>query len=70
MLGNAGPILEKIANEIASGRIPLAVATIAIAVVGYRWMGGHITGERAGAVILGIGVVGAAATIAGLMVSG
>jgi type IV secretory pathway VirB2 component (pilin) len=46
------------------GNVVLAAATLAIMVVGYLWMTGRLEVMKAITIVLGIAVVGSAATIA------
>jgi type IV secretory pathway VirB2 component (pilin) len=64
MLGNLGAILQQIAQAITTGTIPVALATIAIAVVGILWALGRIS------LMLMAGVVVGIATIAPQLVGG
>jgi type IV secretory pathway VirB2 component (pilin) len=70
MLGNIGNVLQQIAQGITTGTVPLAIATIAIAVVGVGWAMGRISFMSLAAVVLGIAVIGSAATIAPLLIGG
>ena len=70
MLGNIGSILQQIATAITTGTIPIALATIAIAVVGILFALGRISMLLMAGVILGIIIIGSAASIAPLLVSG
>lgn len=70
MLGNIGNVLQQLASALTTGTIPIAVASIAIAACGYGWAIGRISAMWAASVVLGIAVVGAAATLAPLLVSG
>jgi type IV secretion system protein VirB1 len=70
MLGNIGTVLQQLATALTTGTIPIAVASIAIAACGYGWAIGRISAMWAASVVLGIAVVGAAATLAPLLVSG
>ncbi len=70
MLGNIGGVLQQIASQITTGQIVLAIATIAIAIVGYSWATGHMAFRTMAGVILGIAIVGSAGAIASAIVSG
>ena len=70
MLGNIGSILQQIATSITTGTIPIALATIAIAVVGILFALGRISMLLMAGVILGIIIIGSAASIAPMLVSG
>ena len=50
--------------SLLSGNFVLAVATLAIMIVGFLWMSGRLEIMRALTIVIGIGVVGAAASIA------
>ncbi len=50
--------------SLLSGNFVLAVATLAIMIVGFLWMSGRLEFMRALTIVIGIGVVGAAASIA------
>jgi type IV secretion system protein VirB2 len=54
--------------SLLSGNFVLAVATLAIIVVGFLWMTGRMEVMRAVTVVVGIGIVGAAASIASSLV--
>jgi type IV secretory pathway VirB2 component (pilin) len=64
MLGNLGSILNQIATALTSGTVPTAIATIAIAVVGVLWAMGRISFMLMAGTVIGIIIVGSAATIA------
>lgn len=66
----AQSLTNGINNIIAllSGNFVLAVATLAIIVVGFLWMTGRMEVMRAVTVVVGIGIVGAAASIASSLV--
>jgi type IV secretory pathway VirB2 component (pilin) len=64
MLGNLGTILQQIAQALTTGTIPVALATIAIAVVGILWALGRISLMMMAGVVVGIIIIGSAATIA------
>jgi type IV secretory pathway VirB2 component (pilin) len=70
MLGNLGAILQQIAQAITTGTIPVALATIAIAVVGILWALGRISLMLMAGVVVGIIIIGSAATIAPQLVGG
>jgi type IV secretory pathway VirB2 component (pilin) len=70
MLGNIGNILQQIATAITTGAIPIALATIAIAVVGIMFALGRISMMLMAGVVLGIVIIGSAATIAPMLVGG
>ena len=70
MLGNLGAILQQIAQAITTGTIPAALATIAIAVVGILWALGRISLMLMAGVVVGIIIIGSAATIAPQLVGG
>ena len=70
MLGNLGAILQQIAQAITTGTIPIALATIAIAVVGILWSLGRISLMLMAGVVVGIIIIGSAATIAPQLVGG
>ena len=70
MLGNLGAILQQIAQAITTGTIPVALATIAIAVVGILWALGRISLMLMAGVVVGIIIIGSAATIAPQLVAG
>jgi type IV secretory pathway VirB2 component (pilin) len=70
MLGNIGNILQQIATGITTGTIPIALATIAIAVVGIMFALGRISMMLMAGVVLGIVIIGSAATIAPMLVGG
>jgi type IV secretory pathway VirB2 component (pilin) len=70
MLGNLGAILQQIAQAITTGTIPIALATIAIAVVGILWALGRISLMLMAGVVVGIIIIGSAATIAPQLVAG
>jgi type IV secretory pathway VirB2 component (pilin) len=70
MLGNLGAILQQIAQAITTGTIPVALATIAIAVVGILWAFGRISLMLMAGVVVGIIIIGSAATIAPQLVGG
>ena len=50
--------------SLLSGNFVLAVATLAIMIVGFLWMSGRLEIMRALTIVIGISVVGAAASIA------
>ncbi len=50
--------------SLLSGNFVLAVATLAIMIVGFLWRSGRLEIMRALTIVIGIGVVGAAASIA------
>jgi type IV secretory pathway VirB2 component (pilin) len=54
--------------SLLSGNFVLAVATLAIMIVGFLWMSGRLEIMRALTIVIGIGVVGAAASIASSLV--
>ncbi len=54
--------------SLLSGNFVLAVATLAIIVVDFLWMTGRMEVMRAVTVVVGIGIVGAAASIASSLV--
>jgi type IV secretory pathway VirB2 component (pilin) len=56
--------------QLLSGNFVLAVATLAIMVVGFLWMTGRLEVMRAVTIVVGIGIVGAAASIASGLVGG
>jgi type IV secretion system protein VirB2 len=63
--------IETILNNIISaitGGVGKAIAIIAVMMVGLAWMFGQMDVKRAGAVIVGIGIVWGAAQIVGTMV--
>jgi type IV secretory pathway VirB2 component (pilin) len=70
MLGNIGNILQQIATGLTTGTIPIALATIAIAVVGIMFALGRISLMLMAGVVLGIIIIGSAATIAPMLVGG
>jgi type IV secretory pathway VirB2 component (pilin) len=70
MLGNVATILQQIAQALTTGTFITAVATIAIAIVGFMWAMGYMGFRLAAGVVLGIAIVGSAATIASTLVSG
>ena len=70
MLGNLGAILQQIAQALTTGTIPIALATIAIAVVGILWALGRISLMLMAGVVIGIIIIGSAATIAPQLVAG
>lgn len=70
MLGNVATVVQQLATAITTGTLVLAVATIAIAITGYMWAMGRMGWYSAACVILGIAIVGAAATIASSLVTG
>jgi len=70
MLGNLVAILQQIAQAITTGTIPVALATIAIAVVGILWALGRISLMLMAGVVVGIIIIGSAATIAPQLVGG
>jgi type IV secretory pathway VirB2 component (pilin) len=70
MLGNLGNILQQIAPAITTGTIPIALATICIAVVGVLFAMGRMSMLMMAGVVLGILIVGSAATIAPMLVGG
>ena len=70
MLGNVGAILQQIAQALTTGTVPIALATIAIAVVGILWALGRIQMLLMAGVVVGIIVIGSAATIAPMLVGG
>jgi type IV secretory pathway VirB2 component (pilin) len=69
MFGKLGSVLQQIADGLTSGTIVVAVATIAIAIVGYMWSTSRMSTGTAASVIIGIAVVGSAAEIASALVS-
>jgi type IV secretory pathway VirB2 component (pilin) len=69
MFGNIGTVLGQMATAITTGTIPIAVATIAIAAMGYGWAIGRISGMWAASVILGICLVGAASAVATALIT-
>jgi len=70
MLGNLGAVLQQIATAITTGTIPIALATICIAVVGVLFAMGRLSFLLMAGVVLGILVVGSAATMAPLLIGG
>ena len=70
MLGNLGAILQQIAQALTTGSVPTALATIAIAVVGILWTLGRISLMLMAGVVIGIIIIGSAATIAPQLISG
>ena len=70
MLGNLGAILQQIAQALTTGSVPTALATIAIAVVGILWALGRISLMLMAGVVVGIIIIGSAATIAPQLVGG
>jgi|KBSMisStandDraft_5_1062788.scaffolds.fasta_scaffold793842_2 type IV secretory pathway VirB2 component (pilin) len=70
MLGNLGAILQQIAQALTTGSVPTALATIAIAVVGILWALGRISLMLMAGVVIGIIIIGSAATIAPQLISG
>jgi type IV secretory pathway VirB2 component (pilin) len=70
MLGNLGTILQQIAQALTTGTIPVALATIAIAVVGILWALGRISLMMMAGVVVGIIIIGSAATIAPQLIAG
>jgi type IV secretory pathway VirB2 component (pilin) len=70
MLGNLGNILSQLATAITTGTIPVALGTIAIAVVGILFALGRLSMLLMAGVILGIVIIGSAATIAPMLVRG
>ena len=70
MLGNLGAILQQIAQALTTGSVPTALATIAIAVVGILWALGRISLMLMAGVMIGIIIIGSAATIAPQLISG
>jgi len=70
MLGNLGAILQQIAEALTTGSVPTALATIAIAVVGILWALGRISLMLMAGVVIGIIIIGSAATIAPQLISG
>ena len=70
MLGNLGAILQQIAQSLTTGTVPTALATIAIAVVGILWALGRISLMLMAGVVIGIIIIGSAATIAPQLISG
>jgi len=70
MLGNLGAILQQIAQALTTGTVPTALATIAIAVVGILWALGRISLMLMAGVVIGIIIIGSAATIAPQLISG
>ena len=70
MLGNIGNILQQIATGLTTGTIPIALATIAIAVVGIMFALGRISLMLMAGVVLGIIIIGSASTIAPMLIGG
>jgi len=70
MLGNLGAILQQIAQALTTGSVPTALATIAIAVVGILWALGRISLMLMAGVVIGIIIIGSAATIAPQLIAG
>ena len=70
MLGNLGAILQQIAQALTTGSVPTALATIAIAVVGILCALGRISLMLMAGVVIGIIIIGSAATIAPQLISG
>jgi type IV secretory pathway VirB2 component (pilin) len=70
MLGNLGTILQQIAQALTTGTVPVALATIAIAVVGILWALGRISLMMMAGVVVGIIIIGSAATIAPQLIAG
>ena len=70
MLGNLGAILQQIAQSLTTGTVPTALATIAIAVVGILLALGRISLMLMAGVVIGIIIIGSAATIAPQLISG
>ena len=68
MLSNIGNVLQQLATALTTGTLPIAVASIAIAACGYGWAMGRISAMWACSVVLGIAIVGSAATLAPLLV--
>ena len=64
ILGNLGPILQQIATAISgTGAIPVAIATIALAVAFLGWMFGRISALHLGGTIAAIVFLGSLGTI-------
>ena len=53
---------------LLSGNTLLAIATLAIMVVGFLWMTGRLEAMRAVAIAVGIGIAGSAASIASTLI--
>jgi type IV secretory pathway VirB2 component (pilin) len=70
MLGNVATVLQQLAQSLTTGTLVTAVATIAIAVVGFLWAMGYMGFRLAAGVVLGIAIVGSASTIASSLVAG
>lgn len=70
MLGNLGNILNQLAMAITTGTVPIALSTIAIAVVGVLFALGRISMMLMAGVILGIVIIGSASTIGPMLVRG
>jgi hypothetical protein len=69
MFSQLGAVLQQVATSLGSGPIPLAVAGIAIIIVGLSWaVMGWMQARTAAAVIIGIAVVGSYSTIASALV--
>jgi hypothetical protein len=71
MFGAFGGVLQQVATGLTTGTVPLAIATIAIAIVGYAWaVKGWMQAGTAAAAIIGIAIAGGAATIAPMLIAG
>ena len=70
MLSHLASILQQIAQALGSGTIPIAIGTIGIAAVGILFALGRISMMMMAGVVLGIIIIGSAASMAQLLVSG